>query len=172
LNKKKGKYITGELKEFIVAQYAAFESAPAIQTMVQERFEIIVPVSSIRKVKSRDKALVDEARERLRKQLDKIPLANAYWRLLERQKLINDLKKNGLWDKDENGKDTNNGRHLLINKILDSAAEEFKQVLNINVDTDAINVLNMNIDDFMKHLDKEKASEIVGQKLITEENNE
>lgn len=157
------KYITGELKEFIVAQYAAFEMPKKIQALVLERFEITVPIDSIRKVKSRNKDLIDEARERLKKQLDKIPLANVFWRIKERQELIDDIKKKGLWEKDENGSDTNSSRHLLINKILDSAAEEFKQVFNISVDTEAVNVLAMSVADFEKFLDREKASELIGQ---------
>ena len=155
------KYIVGELKEFIVAQYAAFEMPKKIQALVLERFKITVPIDSIRKVKSRDAGLIDEARERLKKQLDAIPLANVFWRIKERQALIDNVKKEGLWWEDKDG--IRKGNHLIINKLLDSAAEEFKQVLNINIDTDAVNVLNMKVDDFMKYLDREKASELVGQ---------
>lgn len=160
------KYIVGELKEFIVAQYAAFEMPKKIQALVLERFKITVPIDSIRKVKSRDAGLIDEARERLKKQLDAIPLANVFWRIKQRQDLIDDIKnKNdgtGLWWKDKDG--IEKGNHLVINKLLDSAAEEFKQVFSISIDTDAVNVLNMNIADFEKFLDKEKESELVGVK--------
>ncbi|MBC8461569.1 MAG: hypothetical protein H8D67_26640 [Deltaproteobacteria bacterium] len=93
-------------------------------------------------------------------------MANVFWRIKQRQDLIDDIKnKNdgtGLWWKDKDG--IEKGNHLVINKLLDSAAEEFKQVFSISIDTDAVNVLNMNIADFEKFLDKEKESELVGVK--------
>lgn len=143
------KYITGELKQFIIEQFAGFEKPAQIREMVQAKFDIDIPIKTIRTIKKRNREEIAEARERLKKQIDKIPIANVFWRIKQRQELLEDLKNKGLWDED------GNPRHLLVNKILDGAAEEFKIVLNMQVDNSVTNVLNMTIDDFKKFIRKD-----------------
>jgi len=156
------KYVTKEMRSFIIKHFAGFEKPKVVCELVHAEFGVEVTRSNVYKIKATHQDSIFRERKRLADQLQDIPIANLFYRLKERQKMVDDIKEKGLWYKDKDG--IKKGNHAIINKILDSCSEEFKQAININVDAEIHQVLNLSDSDFMKFLVKEKDGNLlIGQ---------
>lgn len=126
-------------KHEIIQMLAAFEKPKTIVEHLKAHHGIRVTERNIYfYLESRDEDIESE-RERIRHDLRAIPIVNLFYRLMERQRLLDDLK-NHLWievpltrnDKaiiDENGNPKivkKRGNHSVINQLLDSAAKELQ----------------------------------------------
>jgi len=139
---KKRQNLPIEIKDFIIEQFAGGELSNEVERMVVEAFGVAVPGATIRSIKMRKQAEIYQRRMELEKELHRIPIANIYYRMKQRQELFEKAKKID---------------HLnLMNKILDSAAEEFKIMVNVQVNSEINNILNTSYEDFEKFLLKQK----------------
>lgn len=136
--------LDSESKGFVFKMLAMGETLQSIANEVKSRFDIDLSLPSIHHYKSKYPARIEATRLEIKENINKeIPITNIEIRMYIRQKLLNDLMDN-LWvevpvmdnqgniktDKENNPvmKKVAKGNHDSVNKILDSAANEMREV--------------------------------------------
>jgi len=141
------------VRQAIIDELACGEFPIAVQKYVREKTGVKVPIATIKIIKWRKRDVIEVRRVELNDEIQKaLPIANIYYRLLERQKMVDEIKKKGLFYLDKDGIEKNHC--LAVNKLLDSAAEDLKPIINVNVNAEINNILNTSAEEFEKFLVK------------------
>jgi len=152
-----GPKLDGVNKIAIKQMLALHESPTDIADTLKREYGIKVSVRMIYYYAQNYKNEIDEIRQKLGLELRSIPVANKFQRIMERQKLVDELSKN-LWVgeplikkgkivRDEEGNailvKCSRGNHLAINKILDSVAKELGELEEgVTQQFDILNLIN------------------------------
>jgi len=131
--------LTGEHKAILIQLLADFYGNDEVIKYFKREFNIKMSSGNVSFYRKTHESDIIQQRESLNKRLLAIPIANKFYRIEQRQKLVDDLFKN-LWledvkmkgnqiayDKDGNPKMVKiKGNHNVINKLLDSIQKELE----------------------------------------------
>jgi len=144
-----------KLKRYTYDQFAAGETLEEVQTLILRKFMVEVPINTLNTWRHRKRDFVKQRRLELNDQIrEDIPVANLFYRLQMRQKMIDAIRAKGLFYEDQNG--VEKSRCLEINKMLDSVADELKPIININIDSEINTIINATDKEFQEFLIKER----------------
>jgi DNA-binding transcriptional regulator YhcF (GntR family) len=139
-----------KIRQAIIDNIAAGETTDETAAIIRRDFDYVVPVNTIAIIRVRHRETIMERRVQLTNEVNRIPVANVYYRMLQRQKMVDDIKKQGLFYQDQNG--IVKSRCLEINKILDSAAEDMKPLIQVNVNQEIVTILKSSQEEFEQFL--------------------
>ena len=111
---------------------AAFEEPSNIKKHLQEEHGIEIHINNVYWYAENKKDEIEEERDRVRHDLMAIPIANKFYRLQLRQRLVDDIFNKGLWaimgtvEVEGRKLPRLKGNHNLINQVLNAVREEME----------------------------------------------
>lgn len=139
-----------KIRQAIIDNIAAGETTEETAAIIKREHNYVVPIATIAIIRMRHRETIMERRVQLANEVKRIPVANVYYRMLERQKMIDKIKQNGLFYHDQNG--VMRSRCLEVNKLLDSAAEDMKPLIQVNVNQEIVAILKSSQEEFEQFL--------------------
>ncbi len=146
--KPEDKYkLSGDQKVIVLQMLADFQGNNEILDCFNEEYSISLTSAAITYYKKKYEKEIIKMREKLTERILAIPIANKFYRIELRQKLIADIishgpeKENRLWTKIETKRGAHEkANHLVVNAIMDSVKSELEPKKFAMTDSDGKSV--------------------------------
>lgn len=139
--------VSKEIETFIVEQAARYEDARDIQKAIKTIYGAQYALSTVRGHISRARKRIQARREEINRELQEVPIANLFYRLQERQRMLEHLKAQKYTGLD--------GKTSLVqqaNQLLDSVAREIQVLTQQGWEGTIKGLLEMSEEDFKRFI--------------------
>ncbi len=130
-NNKNKKKLKPEHKAIIIKMLGAFYKSKEIIDYLKKDYGVKITLANVNYYKNHKRDDIREARKIFLKDIEILPVSDKAYRILIRQKLVDELiKEKNLWSKHYSVTTGNvtyqTPNHLIVNKILDSVRDELE----------------------------------------------